>query len=294
MRGAGEEARGEDVTYEAELHDGYPGELPLAGGDTIGGLSDRLDELPELAEGYRRWAFESAALDLALRQAHTSLGDVVGREYRPVRFVVSTRAEIAPWLEVAPELEFKLDAAASWTRELVTTLAGTDRVRVVDFKAFYTGDWVGEAPSAGVYRDVLELLPEAIIEDPGFTAETEELLLANRDRISFDAPIHAVDDLATLPVRPRVLNIKPSRFGTLRRVFECLDHCERHGIAKYGGGQFELGVGRGQIQALASLYYADGPNDVAPSVYNEGAARPGLPTSPLPPPESPLGFGFAT
>jgi len=55
----------------------------------------------------------------------------------------------------------------------------------------------------------------------------------------------------------------------------------------YGGGQFELGAGRSQIQRLASLFYADGPNDVAPSVYNEGGARPGLPRSPLPSPEGP-------
>jgi hypothetical protein len=53
----------------------------------------------------------------------------------------------------------------------------------------------------------------------------------------------------------------------------------------YGGGQFELGVGRHQIQALASLFYAHNPNDVAPSEYNTGGPRPGLPRSPLPPPE---------
>ena len=57
----------------------------------------------------------------------------------------------------------------------------------------------------------------------------------------------------------------------------------------YGGGQFELGPGRRQIQRLASLFYADGPNDVAPSEYNDGPAREGLPTSPLPPP---AGVGF--
>jgi hypothetical protein len=51
----------------------------------------------------------------------------------------------------------------------------------------------------------------------------------------------------------------------------------------YGGGQFELGPGRRQIQRLASVFYADGPNDVAPSEYNEAPARPGLPQSPLPP-----------
>jgi len=49
----------------------------------------------------------------------------------------------------------------------------------------------------------------------------------------------------------------------------------------YGGGQFELGPGRPQIQALASLFYADSPNDVAPSEYNVGGPRAGLPRSPL-------------
>ena len=57
----------------------------------------------------------------------------------------------------------------------------------------------------------------------------------------------------------------------------------------YGGGQFELGPGRRQIQRLASVFYADAPNDVAPREYNEGPAREGLPRSPLPPPD---GIGF--
>ena len=58
----------------------------------------------------------------------------------------------------------------------------------------------------------------------------------------------------------------------------------------YGGGQFELGVGRRQIQVLASVFYPDTPNDVAPRVYNEGDARPGLPRSPLPA-STAVGFG---
>ena len=50
----------------------------------------------------------------------------------------------------------------------------------------------------------------------------------------------------------------------------------------YGGGQFELGVGRPQIQELAALFYPDGPNDVAPGAYNATSVTAGLPTSPLP------------
>ena len=40
---------------------------------------------------------------------------------------------------------------------------------------------------------------------------------------------------------------------------------------------------------LALLFYPDGPNDVAPSDYNTGDPRPGLPASPLPAPSS-VGF----
>ena len=58
----------------------------------------------------------------------------------------------------------------------------------------------------------------------------------------------------------------------------------------YGGGQFELGQGRGQIQHLASLFHAGTPNDVAPKEYNEGGPRPGLPQSPLPPASTEPGF----
>jgi hypothetical protein len=95
-----------------------------------------------------------------------------------------------------------------------------------------------------------------------------------------------------LPSPPRFLNIKPSRFGSLARLFETLDACESRGISMYGGGQFELDVGRGQIQALASLFYPDGPNDVAPPGYNETEPRAGLPRSPLVPPATPIGFSF--
>jgi hypothetical protein len=85
------------------------------------------------------------------------------------------------------------------------------------------------------------------------------------------------------------MNIKPSRFGTIARLLECIEYCDANGLQLYGGGQFELGVGRQHIQVLASLFYADGPNDVAPSDYNTGEPRPGLPQSPLP---APCSIGF--
>jgi hypothetical protein len=99
-----------------------------------------------------------------------------------------------------------------------------------------------------------------------------------------------VADVESLPFPPRMLNVKPSRSGSIRDLFELYDYCAERGVGLYGGGQFELGPGRGQIQYLASIFHADGPNDVAPGGYNEPVPTPGLPASPLDPAPDDLGF----
>jgi hypothetical protein len=290
MSGRGEVGRGEDVTYTVEDHDWFPSLQP-PGETTLGELSSSLDGLPMFAgdpkmaasRDYRRWAFESAALDLALRQGRTSLGEAVEREYRPVRFVVSTRGDAFAWLDAAPELELKLDPEPEWDASFMERLAGTGRVRVLDLKAYYRGTAVDVEPDPALYRRIVELFPDVVIEDASLDGECGEALRGQEKRLSFDAPIHSVDDVRALPVEPGWMNIKPSRFGTVARLLECIEHCEVQGIRLYGGGQFELDVGRRQIQALASLFYPDGPNDVAPSDYNTGGPRSGLPQSPLSP-----------
>jgi L-alanine-DL-glutamate epimerase-like enolase superfamily enzyme len=231
---------------------------------------------------YRRWAFESAALDLALQQAGISLGQAVGREPAPVRFVVSTRGDAFAWLAAAPELELKLDPSDEWTQEFMERLAAAGRVRVLDLKAYYRGTAVDVEPDPALYRRVVELFPGVVIEDASLDGECGEVLRGEEGRLSFDAPIHSVDDVRALAVRPGCMNIKPSRFGKLQRLLECIEYCDAHGMRMYGGGQFELDVGRRQIQTLASVFYPDGPNDVAPREYNTGGPRGGLPQSPLP------------
>jgi hypothetical protein len=297
LEGGGERGEGEDVTYTASDHEGFPETLRLAGTWTLGELSARLEELELFAaepqqhayRDYRRWAFESAALDLALRQAGRTLGDVLAREYRPVRFVVSTRGDAFAWLEHEPGLELKLDPEPGWEREFMERLAATGRVRVLDFKAYYSGTPVDVEPDPELYRTVVELFPEAVLEDASLEGDARDALRGAEERLSFDAPIHSLADVDALPVAPRWLNVKPSRFGSLERLLECVEACNERGIRMYGGGQFELGPGRRHIQVLASLLYPDGPNDVAPGDYNEGDPRPGLPRSPLPPPER-IGF----
>jgi len=284
LHGAGEEGVGEDVTYEEEHHTGV--ELPdLRGEHSLDSFSALVAGVP----GYRRWGLEAAALDLALRQAGRSLAEAVGREPRPVRFVVSQRA-VEELRALYPDIRFKLDASDSWTDEVVAGLAATGAVDVVDLKGLYEGDWVDATPSAELYGRVAEAFPEAWLEDPRLNEETGPVLEPHRDRITWDFPMHSVADVEGLPFPPRCLNSKPSRFGSVRNLLDFYDLCEQRGIAVYGGGQFELGPGRSQIQHLASLFHPDVPNDVAPKEFNEGNPRPGLPESPLPP--APAGPGF--
>jgi hypothetical protein len=294
----GEEGVGEDVTWFAEAHDREQAAgpvLPLAGSWRLESFSAAL----EISEPWRRWAYESAALDLALRQAGKSFAEAVGREPRPVAFVVSPGLGDSPssrvirrWLELDPTLRFKLDPASDWSDELIHELAETGVVVTADLKAYYRTD-DDPPPDADLYRRVAEGFPEAYIEDPALTGETDPVLRPYRDRITWDAPIHSVADVEALPFRPRTLNSKPSRFGYLRGLLDFYDYCADHEIGLYGGGMFELGPGRGQIQYLASLFHPDAPNDVAPRAYNEPAPREGLPPSPLEPAPSPTGFRWA-
>jgi hypothetical protein len=301
MRGAEFEGLGEDVTYDPSEHE--PHKLPhvdLKGSWTLESLSKRLDELELFPLGepgqaayrdYRRWAFESAALDLALTQSRRSLGAAVGREARPVTFVSSTRAAaLDGWLALYPSLRFKLDPVPDWTEGMIAELAARGNVDVADLKGAYHGTVVDNPPNPELYRRVAEGLPDAWIEDPALTAETDAVLEPHRHRITWDAPIHSWADVEALSFAPRCLNCKPSRFGTVERLFEFYDRCAERGIQLYGGGQFELGVGRGQIQLLAGLFHPDSPNDTAPGGYNSPEPEPGLEVSPLDP--SPAAFGF--
>ena len=102
-----------------------------------------------------------------------------------------------------------------------------------------------------------------------------------RDRVTFDAILYSLDDIRRLPQQPRCINVKPSRFGSLRELLRVYEWCATESVACYGGGQFELGVGRRQLQALTSAFHPDAPNDVAPTDYHAPEASPKLPSSPL-------------
>jgi hypothetical protein len=312
LTGGGHEGEGEDITWDQidqieQLR--RAGDLSWLRGrrtldefSTLLGLADLfpVEPIRESARDYRRWAFESAALDLVLRQSSLSRQDAVGREARPMTFVVSTRIADAaglaslPLRRMDPTLRFKLDPVPSWDRELLAELASLAGVDVVDMKGLYRNATVAMEPDPDLYRRVFAALPEAWIEDPAVADDTVELLDRHRDRITWDVPVGSVGDIEALPWPPRLLNLKPARFGSVRRLFETYDYCEAQGIRAYGGGMFEQGPGRGQLEYLASLFHRDEPNDLAPVEYNLPLTAGQLPRSPLPPEPHETGFRWGS
>lgn len=246
---------GEEVTFQAsDMLRESPGESWEFSG-TFGEFSNWLGSLAlfdrrpeyEVVRNYRRWTFEAAALDLALRQSALRFDEVVGRVAEPLHFVVSHGAP--------PGARLKIDA--------VDLRPGLP-VDVVDFKG---------AGDLAAVESAIALYPDALLEDPP--------VVVPGARVSWDIPITAATEVGRLPERPSAINVKPARLGSVAAVFELYELCAEQDIPVYGGGQDELGPGRGQIQLLASLFHPRAPNDVAPAQYNEPDPRPDLPRGPL-------------
>ena len=312
--GGGEEGIGEDVAYDDLDHIAHrdAGAVhDFSSAKTLGGFCELAGELDLFADAppvrdfsrhYRRWAYESAALDLALRQSGVPLHEALGIDPRPVNFVCSTRLSsfdedsassteaVTKRLAKHPGLRFKLDPENDWDEGLIAELQEIAGVDVLDLKGHYKGTPVDVDTDPELYRRCAEAFPDAWIEDPDLHDETRAVLEPHADRITWDAPLHSLDDIKSLERKPKAINSKPSRFGSLQELLSIYEHCEREGIAIYSGGQGEQGVGRGQIQYLASLFHPDTSNDSAPSGYNDPAVPDGLPDSPLDPQPSPTGF----
>ena len=318
ISGGGHEGRGEDVVYDDLDHIAHRDVGPvhdLSGPTTVGelcelvGLLDLFGDAPpvrDFSRLYRRWAYESAALDLALRQAGKPLTALVDRPLKPLNFVCSVRANpvedgaeraldpIKSRLDKYPGLRFKLDPQPDWTEEMIEWLIASGAVDSLDLKGYYKDTPVDVTSSPEFYERFAAAFPDAWLEDPELNDETRPVLEPHRDRITWDAPIHSVADIESLTWKPRIVNVKPSRIGGLEELFGAYEYCEREGIGAYGGGQTELSVGRQQIQYLAALMHPDTPNDVAPGGYNETDVPDDLPSSPLDLDPEPAGFGLAS
>ncbi|MBJ7330675.1 MAG: hypothetical protein JHC95_12320 [Solirubrobacteraceae bacterium] len=299
LKGRDEEGVGEQVGMPATQDGLRASDFPVLGewptlADFLAHL-DTIDMWPEppewdLERNWRRWTFESAALDLALRQSGTNLPEVLGRTAQPLTFVNSFGLGDPPAIDkvanrraLQPTVGFKLDVAPSWTQEIMDRIAAVEGVATIDFKGKYDLEVEDEAALLAMYERTVATFTEAVFEDPHDHPAVLELLTPIAERVSYDAPITSVESIGELPIAVQIVNVKPCRVGRLQELSRLYAHCESAGIQMYNGGMGELGVGRGQAQLLAALFHPDAPNDIAPSDYNLEEPPPGLPPSPLDP-----------
>lgn len=325
LEGESQRGTGEDVSYSSDTHaelvESFTKRDDLIGTWTIETLSDHLDANPLLTPGgirmsdkpqYHRWAIESAALDLALRQQETNLSKLMNISWNDVQVSLSMGLGSPPsadilkgWLDRDKRCTFKIDASQEWSSALITELAevGTP-ITTVDMKALYSGEWIDNDYPVDLYQAVGLGLPHVLIEDARINAKIENALGPDGlKRLAWDYPITAPEDVPGLESssatfsthRPRAINIKPSRFGSIARLLDTITLCDEHDIPCYSGGQFELGIGRTHVQSITSLCFPDGPNDCAPVMFH-GANPASLdaPTGPVSIPEDHVGFGWPT
>ena len=236
-----------------------------------------------MARRWRNWAYESAALDLALRQAgaaaargaraRAAAADVrqlararrpaVGRHDRPPPRALPDR-------RLQARRRVRLDAgdhrgAGRHRRGADGRLQGPLRAR-----------GRGRGGAGRAVRRGARGVPGRDLRGPARAAGDRRALDAVRDRVSFDAPVtrvagHHDADRQRQAVADRRPAAAVRDLRALRRRRAC-DVRRRDGRARHRA--------RGQIQLLASLFHPDAPNDVAPSPFNLPEPPPGLPTQP--------------
>ena len=252
LRGRGEEGIGEQVGMSDAQASLRASDFPLTGEwPTLADFLAHLDAIEmwpeppeyELQRNWRRWTFESAALDLALRQSATSLPEVLGRTPGPVTFVNSFGLGDPPEIDkvarrraMHPTVGFKLDVAPSWTQAIMDRIAAVEGVATIDFKGQYGLEVEDEAALLAMYERTLATFTEVIFEDPHDLPAVLELLTPLSDRVSYDAPITSVESIGATPVPVRIVNVKPCRVGRLEELSRLYAHCESTGIRMYNGG----------------------------------------------------------
>ena len=222
--------------------------------------SGRLGELVHSTDPYARAAIEGALINLALAQRGTRLETLAGRQFNPVRYVISVDAcrdpvsRIRKIQRLNQTARFKVDVHPSWSALTVERLCALGVVDIVDFKG----------------KDLPELWSQCHAVSPGIIAEDGPDTIG---RMARDRSIQSVEDAEHAAEAGFLLNIKAPRMGGWLNALRGLQVARQHSRLAYMGGMFELGPGRVLSQQLAALYTASAPNDVAPIPMDEAHGR---------------------
>jgi hypothetical protein len=267
LSGLGQLGRGENVAFTEGEHQRFGARAAtlLASGATTGGTwrGSVAGLIDQGARGYERAALEAALIDLALRQAGTTLAAMTATAERSVRVVRSfaarpdAAAHVRRLRDMGHAEDLKIDVDPEWDAAAMRALAAEAGVAVLDFKG--RGD-------RRLAAALSPLFPGALFEDPPAPCAHQ--------RISRDIPLADAQAAGAALARGEAVNLKAPRMGGPLQVLRALELARRVGspAAVYMGGMFEVDVGRTQARQLAALFCPDGPNDLAP-LQGGGARR---------------------
>ena len=252
---------------------------------------------------YRRWAFESAALDLALRQAGRSLARGARPRAAPGH-ASSSRSRLGePPTHRAgrragspryPGLRFKLDAHARLGRRAdrrsssrpARSTRSTSRAPTRARRSTST-------PTRRSTAAIAEAFPDAWLEDPDLDRPRgARRARAPPDRITWDAPIHSVADIRGARRSRRGRSTSSRRASARsRRCSPATTSARQRGIGRLRRRPVRARRRPRADPVLAALFHPDAPNDIAPGGLRRARsrARPAR-ASPLDPRPEPTGF----
>jgi hypothetical protein len=253
---------------------------PLEGEWTLASFCDHLAALelwpePPAWDGARRFrklGVRVRGADLAA-PGRRSLHDVLRLTPQPVRFVNSLGQE--PFDRTSPAPRCSLQARRGGRPGAGARRGGraTGAVDTIDLKGQYGFEVKDPEALAALYDQVLAAFPDAYLEDPHDLPEIKQRLGDHLDRVSQDAPIRDVENIGTTPLAPRIVNVKPSRIGSLRRLFGVYARCARERRPTYWRWHGRAGRGPRADRAACRFVPRRCANDVAPSAYNETTRR---------------------
>ena len=167
-------------------------------------------------------------------------------------------------------------ATPDWDDELIDGLVETGAVDSIDFKGAYKGTPVDVETDPAFYRRDRRGVPGRLARGPRPRDRGRARGAASRTTTASPGTRRSTRS-TTSSRMPRAAAARSTSSrrasASLEALFAGYDFCAERGMGAYGGGQYELGVGRGQIQYLAALFHPDAPNDIAPSGLRRARAR---------------------
>jgi L-alanine-DL-glutamate epimerase-like enolase superfamily enzyme len=248
LQGRGEKGYGEHVGFTYHEHEVFAAAAP----SLVAGAGPVRSRVRPEASPFERAALEGALIDLALKQAGLTLGELCGMEEAPLRTVRSFSARADPAahlraLRAQGDGEFKIDVDPTWSEETLAALAVEPGVVILDCK---------ERGTAALAEALAARFPRALLEDPPEGR--------SGTGVARDKPLLRVADVEAAADRGEAVNLKAPRMGGVLAVLEGMQAARARGALFYLGGMFEVGPARHQARQLAALFCRKAPNDLAP------------------------------